>query len=220
MTATTKFADVAVGLSFFNDKECLKQCLGSLRLETHPFFKVIAIDGVYKGFRGKTALSNDGSRDIVKTYKKYHPEQVELHDFPARTERLKRQRYVHYCALRKITWLLVMDSDEYLSLFNTRNFFKELRWIELENEGNQDGSIYGIHMYDVEQKYRGYRPRLWYRPEKIGYNGKHNQFIGAKKVRNIEPEAIQITHCHQACRPQKRQELQLDYESRLPALEA
>jgi hypothetical protein len=220
-TTTTTAHEVAIGLSFFNDKECLKQCLGSLRLELHPFFKVIAIDGIYKGFRSKSLLSTDGSREIVRTWRWYSPNSVYLYDYPNLDERHKRQKYVDIASRKNINWLLILDSDEYLSLFNTRIFFKELRWIELENEGKtEEGSIYGIHMYDAEQKYRGFRPRLWYRPRKIGYNGKHNKFTGAKKVRDIEVEAIQITHCHKACRPEKRQELQLDYESRLPALEA
>jgi hypothetical protein len=214
--------DVAVGLSFYQDKECLRHCLLSLRLETHPFFKVIAIDGPYKGFKSKSPKkSTDGSREIIRVFKSYSPNSVYLYDYPNLNERCKRQKYVDIAGRKNIDWLLILDSDEYLSTFNAKLFFKALKWIEQENEDNneEEGSTYGILMYDVEQHYSGFRPRLWYRPKKISYNETHYQFT-ARKVRNIQPDAIQITHCHQVCRPQKRHEQQLDYEYRLPTLEA
>jgi hypothetical protein len=210
--------DVGIGLSFYQDKECLKRCLLYLKLDIHPFFKVFAIDGRYKGFNSKSPLSTDGSREVVRTWRRYHPKAVYLYDYPNLYEWQKRQKYVDIVSRKNIDWLLVLDSDEFISVFNQKLFFKELNSIEKLNQDGEMGSIYGIRMYDVEQNYRVFRPRLWFRPEKIGYKDKHNQFTAKKIMDDISADAIQITHYH-GCRSQKRQEQQKDYEYRLESLE-
>jgi hypothetical protein len=226
-----KSSSLAVGISFYNDRECLRRCIKSLQLwnEDCLIDKVILVDGKYKGFNSKSRLSGDYSRLLISKYREIYPDKIHLCDAPNLLEWQKRQKYVNVAAKHKIPFLLVMDSDEYIA--------PAVRWRELGRELNQimrdypnGAGMFDVSMLDMEQNYRCYRPRLWYMPERMRYNEKHNQFrVVAEEVQPgrtltlgqmIRGSSIELYHCHQGCRPQKRHEQQLDYEYRLPTLEA
>ena len=175
----------------------------------------MAIDGPYKGFKSKSPISTDGSREIVRIYRKFHPNQVELYTLSKTHERVKRQKYVDIASKKHIKWLLILDSDEFLTTLDSKKFIKELVKTEKECE---PGYTFGVSMLDTHQNnYRCFRPRLWYRPELIHYKDRHSEF-DAKKLRDIPRDIIEITHSH-SCRPEKRQEQQQDYVYRLAVLE-
>src|SRR5215208_3259371 len=129
---------IAIGLSFFEDVNCLERCLDSVLKEDEalrPYVKVLAIDGKYKGYPIDHDLSEDGSRELIQQYQdKYGNHRLELYDHPNLHERFKRQRYVDIAASQQIPWLLILDSDEYIQIAKgrTEKFIRELKHIEEE----------------------------------------------------------------------------------------
>lgn len=187
---------IAVGLSFYEDVNSIGRCLSSVldNADLIDHVKVIAIDGVYKGYPAKNPLSEDGSRELVNDFKRQYPNSVELYDYPGLHERFKRQKYVDIAASQNIPFLLILDSDEYIECKNTANFLDELKliqdvWIDRDKViADHDSKFtiiphvtnaYQIKCADLDGL--GYvinaasRPRLWYRPQDMMYT-KHSFF--------------------------------------------
>jgi hypothetical protein len=221
---------IAVGISFYNDRECLRRCIKSLELWNKQSIiqKVILIDGKYKGFNSSSRLSGDYSRLVISKYRELHPDKIELHDAPNLPEWQKRQKYVDIAGqYKKILFLLIIDSDEYIHTIRWRELAQELKKIMKDYPPDDYAGMFDVAMYDVEQGYRGFRPRLWYMPAKMQYHEKHNHFRTVSEAQTHSPilgqqirgSCLEIYHCKEGCRAQKRQEQQQDYEYRLEALE-
>lgn len=215
---------LTIGISYYNDAECLKRCLKSIN---SPFVhRVIAVDGKYKGFgktRGSPKLSDDGSREILAEWGDKHTGKLAMAYCAGVPEFSKRQMYVDVATWCEADFLLILDSDEYL-VVQWRVFMKDLAWIKESRQ--QRGTIGTVTMLDQDQSdYLADRPRLLYRPEQFFYDGKHNQIALRDRLQpmldrfSMERQIIEIVHCKQGCRSQFRQEQQKDYEYRLEMLE-
>jgi hypothetical protein len=183
---------IAVGLSFFEDASCLPHSLSSFldNDELRPYIKILACDGVYKGYPIDHPLSEDGSRQIIQTLQEEHgPDKIELYDFPNLHERFKRQKYVDIAAKQEIPFLLIVDADERVECKNIPAFLDELKmiqdvWVDREKvllAANRDNdkmipyasNVYHIKFADLDGL--GYiinaasRPRLWFRPQDMRY---------------------------------------------------
>jgi len=166
----------------------------------------LMIDGRYRGYEDKEALSTDGSRELVLDYqKKYGKERIQLWDKPNEHERFKRDYYLRLASQQQIPFVCICDSDEWLDCKSPLSLLDEIRaihqaWLDRESYTEQYPPIAGIekvprisnvHMINcVDKDNDGYivnavqRPRLWYRPEDMHYTTKHYYWV-SKQV----PEA-------------------------------
>jgi hypothetical protein len=171
------------------------------------YIKVIAIDGVYIGYPDKSPLSDDGSRELVRSYQdRYGKERIELWDFPSLHERFKRQKYVDIASRQGIPFLFILDSDEYVECKSPADFLDELRAIDREWHRREEifkdktipqpdgkatmphiSNVHSVKFIDLTDQ--GYiinvtpRPRLWYHPGDMEYKGRHYHF-GPKRILN------------------------------------
>src|SRR5688500_2664503 len=103
---------IAVGLSFFEDVNCIGRCLSSV-LDSNglsDYIKVLALDGPYRGYPAKNDLSKDGSREIIYDFQKqYGKDKIELYTFVDLQERHKRQRYIDIAAKQNIPFVIILD---------------------------------------------------------------------------------------------------------------
>lgn len=213
---------LAIGISFYNDVECLKRCLKSINWRY--IHKAILIDGKYFGYDDELLVSDRETRRVAEDFKDRYPKRV-LYcatDIPL-PEFAKRQIYVDNAARLKADFLLILDSDEYLEVTDWPEFIDHLKL--LKSAFKNDGRIFNVAMLDVHQKgYLAFRPRLWYRPEQFRYNGKHNEFVRTDG-KPLNPKLIipkffiEIIH-DPTIRTQFRQEQQRDYEYKLQELES
>ena len=197
---------IAIGLSFFEDVFNIEKTLDSVlgNRELLPYVKVLAIDGVYKGYPNDHKLSEDGSREIIEQYITKYPLHIELYDYPNLHERFKRQKYVDIAAKQHIPWLLILDSDEWVDIKKGRveKFIRELKkiadeWYDTNIENplpmQRVGNVCQVSCIDVQDTDTGVppyfqmlRPRLWYRPQDVVYTTKHYWF---KRRDDITPES-------------------------------
>ena len=190
---------IAVGLSFFEDYNCLEKCLDSVlgNPDLRPYVYIIAIDGKYRGYPIDHDLSEDGSREYIMQYIMQYPDKIGLIDYPNQHERFKRQQYVDIAAQQGIPWLLILDSDEWIEVKRVEKFIQELKRIETEwHDTNIDnplptqrvGNVCQVMSIDVtESGLPGHmvaRPRLWYRPQDMHYTTKHYWFARKEDVPN------------------------------------
>jgi hypothetical protein len=166
---------VAAGVIFYNDVNSLERCLDSLAGHVDLVF---CIDGKFPQFPGDSALSTDGSRDVVRSYARYG---VILDDCP-KPEIDKRQRYLELCAKFGIDVLIILDSDEYV-LDNAvwYNFGENLYRVIIERD-KCSHNVYAVSIRTPNDgrvssgSFLAY-PRVWYRPEEMEYYaGKHYYF--------------------------------------------
>jgi hypothetical protein len=146
---------------------------------------VIAIDGVYEGFKFKDKptpdYSTDGSREYLQSIPK-----VQLDGY-AGYQPDKRQLYVdlaadaHHCDV-----IIIIDADEYLhpDYRNWKYFRKRLDEYIQAYDPNHGGLIFRMPLYFEKQYEKAFNkveletwvdnPRIWHRPEKLEYyNGIH-----------------------------------------------
>jgi len=153
---------IAGGLVFYNAYEELKRCLPTLA----RFDRVFCIDGRYAGFDGETALSNDGSRELVQSFSN-----TVLLDAPDLPEFQKRQIYFNIC---DCDYLLIIDSDEWLEGDLTTFFW----W--LNNKTTPTKLLYRVPVADHEKKdWFRFMPRLALHPRELEYRRAH--YLIAKK---------------------------------------
>jgi hypothetical protein len=155
---------------------------------------MICVDGKYKHFKDEnnlTGLSNDGSRELVKSY-----DNALLFTVANAYEIQKRQKYVDVCDMNKYDFLLIVDSDEYVLDYDKELFETELGVIAGEpwaqynvfavmleiNSPNYDhivhklsGSMAGPPEFTAEKQF-AHSPRLWQRPYEMEYNVTHYNF--------------------------------------------
>jgi hypothetical protein len=240
MRRNRDFATLSVGLSYYNQAEGLKRMLSSLEYKGRLIPHVVcAVDGVYRGFpatmvkdAGKR-LSTDGSREVIRQFAKRHDSNVSgvsMLDAPELDEREKRQKYVDMAAAVRSDFLLIVDADEWLECSNWPAFFDELDAIRTTAMRSY---IFGVRMRDFEGKtgkleQDSFRPRLWFRPEKLAYFDTHWNFSLRSDPEPRVPFGIQeklksplvINHDH-ACNGKDREEARLVYETDvLPVLES
>lgn len=206
---------IAFGVSFFEDVNSLEICLDSIiGLEKlRKYVKIIAIDGKYKGYPIKHSLSEDGSREVVESYKRQYPDHIELYDYPNLHERFKRQKYVDIGASLGIPFLFILDSDESIECKNVSGFLSELKMIEDvwvdrnkvidENMDNDDEvpiiprAAHVYHIKCVELDDLGYVvhsssvPRLWYKYENMKYST-HSFFQITPKEEGTREKALMV----------------------------
>jgi hypothetical protein len=192
-----KRATLCIGLSYFNQVNCLRRMLASLEYKGKLIPHMIAaVDGAYKGFCEEVgqdnfspSLSTDGSRELLDEFAKKHPFRVSQMDAPLLNERDKRQRYVSMATAVRAEFLLIVDADEWLECDDWRDFWEELDAIICTHSRN--ANIFGVRMEDLSNDGRTieqgamnvtwggtgmFRPRLWYRPEEISYFDTHWKF--------------------------------------------
>lgn len=232
-------------MSFYEDVGCIGRCLSSI-LDNNKlieYVKVLALDGVYRGYPAKNPLSEDGSRGIVYDFQKqYGKDKVELYDVPNLHERYKRQRYVDVAAEQGLPFIIITDSDEYIQCKRPISFLEELIQIELKwkdtnivhpETSPKVGNATSIKCIDVDGQgfpaNVGLRPRLWYRPEDMHYTTKHywfkrrdqdgGVFDDGSQYYSLKVENLVIWHDH-SCRSEDREDRRKYYETeQLPKLE-
>lgn len=139
--------NICAVICFYNAKNELERCLESLDLELLAGIdKAICLDGKYPNFApGEPDLSNDGSRELVKSY----GNKTVLLDVPD-YELWKRNAYLDYLRLlkRKYEFMLIIDSDEYVDP-DKKNWPKFRRQIS-DYWANKKNHVYPIMGLKVE----------------------------------------------------------------------
>lgn len=211
--ATRKRRDynIASGTCFYNDVKSLERTLESLKDKVDW---MICVDGRFKHFKDESGeLSTDGSRELVSSYKN-----TLLLDMPNTYEIKKRQAYVDYCsswnklARKKMEYLLIVDSDEYVLEYDQNTFERELAIISevpysqynvfaimLEiNSGKYNHIVHefngGIPPQTTTPNNRqfAHSPRLWQRPYEMEYNVTHYNFRNKHPASSLH---YQETNC-------------------------
>lgn len=179
-------------ICFYNAACELERCLESLDLgKPNGIDYAMCIDGKYPNFQGNSKLSNDGSREIVKSF----PNTILL-DCPD-YEIYKRGMYLEAC--KDLTdYILIIDSDEYINPVEKRWWYFRNKILEmhLHNPAAKGHDIWSIdvesnspdYIETVEQilgrpyqkKRRDWdvqefqpKPRLWFRPWQFEYHLNH-----------------------------------------------
>jgi hypothetical protein len=239
---------IAIGLSFYEDADCLGHCLSSVLegdAKLSEYVAVLALDGPYLGYPTNNELSMDGSREVIQSFQEQHgKDKVQLYDVPNLHERFKRQRYIDIAASQGIPFVLILDSDEYIQCKKPITFLEEL--IEIERQWKETnfihpelnpkvGNVTSVKCIDVDGQgfptNVGLRPRLWYRPEDMHYTTKHfwfkrkdqliktGSFDDGSQYKSLSVENLVIWHDH-SCRTQDREDRRHYYEvEALPKLE-
>lgn len=204
---------------------------------------IIAIDGRYKGYPDKSPLSTDGSRDIIRAYQdKYGESKISLHDYPNLLERRKRQKYIDISESLEASFLLIVDSDDWVECRRPIDFLSDLRRFEKEWKFSNEtvpwqlpriGNIINVPLSNNGSPNLVDIPRLWYRPQDMEYTGRHywfkrkDQDIPAKgmnfeqafQYKALRCESIIMKHDHY-CKSAERNEKRKIYEDDiLPTLE-
>lgn len=216
---------LAIGLSYYNDRECLKRLLKSIRVP-HRYRQdviLIAIDGRYRGYDSEKPDESEYRRSTDGSY-----ELIERNSASIRTvntvtpitldEREKRQQYVDLATKLGCDFLLITDADEWFEVLNWQRLFEELSDIR-ENERGVN-NVFTIHCVDVGNDQPQYRKRLWAKPETMRYGDRHWRFSIRGVVRPIPSDLIQIYHDSSSCRTAERLQKQREYEDNLESLES
>jgi hypothetical protein len=226
---------LGICLSYYNDRECLKRLLQSLKPPPHKYKQnatLIAIDGRYRGYdQSKPDISEyrrstDGSYELIEQYANKFPT-VNTVTPVTFDEREKRQKYVDIASTLDCDFILITNSDEWFEVLYWEKLFSELDNIlkYKENvgvENNNNNNVFSVHCVNVENTNKPqYRKRLWHRPELMQqYRERHWESNIRGEVRSLSSNIIQVWHDPAGCRSAERQELQRDYESRLGYLKA
>lgn len=208
-----------VGLSVYNDVSGLTRLLQSVAVP--QIANILVVDGRYRGFRSRSELSTDGTRESCKAY-----DNVVLVDLPA-TQIKKRNRYLQLSKEYGLDFLIIMDSDEYIQ--------EGANWPLFTHACEESVRLdeYQYRIYDVRYQNEmpwdlGERPRVWFKPWQIRYDVKHFRWIIKAKCkdrkvyegnngRRLLP-GITIKH-QRSIRPKERNEAMDNYEDRLMHLE-
>lgn len=119
---------LCAGITFYNDSLALWRCLKTLK----HFDYIFCVDGKFKDFYSESDLSDEGIRQIIKSY----PNTI-LYDAPNLTEPEKRTINFKLAKEYKCDWLLVIDSDEWVQYFD----YNKLR----KFEGDKDFYFIQLH---------------------------------------------------------------------------
>lgn len=148
---------LAAGVVFYNDYLGLKRCLHSLRHFDHVF----CIDGKFATFPSEKELSDDITRDMVRSC----PNAM-LYDAPNLSETQKRSIYLELARQYACDWLLVIDSDEWVQYFDYTQFKEHVF------PDNQDIVFTQLHKSDFLYAIC-WTPRLLRVKPKMRYGDRH-----------------------------------------------
>lgn len=197
-------------ICFYNAERELERCLESLDLgKPNGIDYAVCIDGKFPNFQGRTKLSNDGSREVVKSFPK-----TVLLDCPD-YEIHKRNKYLQ-ATEDNTDYILIIDSDEYIDSSEKNWWYFRSNIIEKHqlNAGSKGHDIWSI---DVESNSPDYvetveqilgkayqkrrrswdlqefqpKPRLWYHPWQFEYHLNH--YTWRHKDRNYAEHAREST---------------------------
>jgi len=175
-----KIVTIAAGIVFFDDEKGLQRCLNSIQSYVDL---IIAIDGKFKYFDEDHDLSMDNSRKVVESFSN-----AVYCCYPNLTEIDKRNKYLEIAGIKKIDFLLVIDSDEY-AVIDTNKFSKNLVKIkEAKTGASADGKnkdtpdVYGIkisekHFEKPDFIRERYIERIFYKPAKLRYHLIHCNMV-------------------------------------------
>ena len=218
---------IGICLSYYNDRDCLKRLLQSLK-PPHNKYKqnitLIAIDGRYRGYdESKPDVSEyrrslDGSYQLVEQYAKKFPTVNTITPITF-DEREKRQKYIDIASTLGCDFILIIESDEWFEVLYWEELLSELDDILKSEKVNLVDNVFSVHCVDVVNYQPQYRKRLWYIPGLMKYKDRHLKFEIRREVRQFSSNIVQIWHDPKGCRSAERQALQKDYESRLGYLE-
>ena len=150
---------LAAGVAFYNDAQSLMRCLPTLS----EFDYIFAIDGIYKGFSGKSELSDDGSREVVKSFSN-----TILIDAPNLEEFQKRNVYFEMSRQYNVDFLLIIDSDEWLE-----GDFSTFRWF-LNNRTTPAKQLYRLPVEDhLKRDWYRFYARVALSPAELEYRRVH-----------------------------------------------
>jgi hypothetical protein len=168
-----RFASATV---FFNDAKSLYRNLKSVSPYFDPIF---CIDGPFKGHPSKLKQSDDGSVLVAKAFGQYST-------FPFQTEAGKRNLYIDYCHDYKVDWLLILDSDEYITVQDWDRFKSDC-----DRRLDTKHNVYGIKSKNEYNDQYSFRPRLWHKPYEMEYLNCHYCY-GRKDGQEIKSIAAEI----------------------------
>ena len=218
---------LGICLSYYNDIECLRRLLQSLKPPPHKYkqnITLISIDGRYRGYdKNKPDVSEyrrstDGSYELVEQYAKKFPT-VNTITPVTLDQREKRQKYVDIASTLGCDFILIIDSDEWFEVLYWEKLLSELDDILKSEKVNLVDNVFSVHCVDVGNEQPQYRKRLCYIPGLMEYKGRHWKFNIRREVRQFSSNIVQIWHDPEGCRSAERQALQRDYESSLEYLE-
>jgi len=180
----------AAAIIFYDDVKGMKRALDSL---TEGFDRIFCLDGKFKDFPTTEPLSTDGSREVVQSFTN-----TILMDCPNVSEIEKRSKYLELCGEYDVTYLCILDSDEYIVKADWEKF--RINCQVIANKINRDSSSSGIsssdytsyHVFGIRMEYAdgpdqfdkpyftpatGVYPRLWYKPYEMMYRNTHYGFV-------------------------------------------
>lgn len=155
----------STGTIFYNDVVGLTRQLPTLQ----DFDYNIFIDGSWPDW-GTSDLSNDGSRAVISSYPK-----SKIIDMPQRMPRDKYEMLLRECERLGVTYLVILDSDEYIKQpFDFEKFKEEC----VNHPKVLDAMNFKVKMeYWDSGKWHTHYPhyRVFYNPVFINYGERHNQ---------------------------------------------
>jgi len=165
---------IAVGIAGYQEVVGTNRAIGSCyKSVDHVFF----IDGIYSKYyrysNTKNKLSDDGTRELAARYPN-----VILQDMPMSTEIGKRNKLLSLCKQYSCDFLITLDTDEYIIEADWALFRKNLKEIVLERDRGKY-LVYNIPFtenWGLPGGWTAQRQRLFYRPSKIRYYGKHYRY--------------------------------------------
>ena len=166
---------IGIGLSFYEDFDSLRRMIQSC--QSYPIDIVIAIDGRYKGYPAKQALSDRATRDLRLGFRTPWA----LIDAPDLSQNEKRQIYFNLSKHHELDCLIVMDSDEYFihERTNWPLFMDDLEQKIKENAHTwRQAYCIPVVLGDkgIQKMPAGYTenlPRLFYKPWELQYVDDH-----------------------------------------------
>lgn len=149
---------VATGINVFNDFNSLER---TLQTTVEYFDRIYVIDGRYPDYSNNTneKYSNDGTKELVKSYKNCKYIQM----YAGQKE--KRTRYLKEC---EYDFLLVIDADEYMIVTSWPTFQDNLQRSILNSPERYRAHQYHIS-YESEPGKIIHLPRLFYKPNNLMY---------------------------------------------------
>ncbi|MGB7632370.1 MAG: hypothetical protein WBL68_01475 [Nitrososphaeraceae archaeon] len=174
-----KIVTVAAGIIFFDDEKGLQRCLHSIQSYVDL---IIAIDGKFY-FEDDHDISVDNSRKVVESFPN-----ANYYCYPNLTEIDKRNKYLEIAGIKKIDFLLVIDSDEY-AVIDMNEFSSNLTKIKkyktsalAEGKKQDTPDVYGIKIFEKHFEKpdfirERYIERIFYKPSKLRYQFIHCNLV-------------------------------------------
>lgn len=232
---------IAAGVCFYNDCKSLERTLQSL---VDKVDYMVCVDGRYKGFKDSgDGLSNDGSRELVRSFNK-----SVLINMPNVYEVEKRQGYLDWCDRARPDWLLIIDSDEYVSEYDKTVLESKLAQMSMGQYAQYNVFAVMLEVYsgkydhivwsfvsgqppqttrEGERRYE-HSPRLWARPWEMEYYLRHYHFRKKDPTSSLHYQeqnpavaivsGMKLNHDH-ALRTREHLEKRREYQRQLVELE-